>query len=377
MELGHSIKRYVLLSLVAVVCFPTLARTQNTDVPTVLTHTVRVESIRPSFEHPGVIEAVRTASVRPTIRARIETVNITAGDIVEEGQLLLELEQTDYLIALAEAEANFKQAEANALKADLDLDRATRLFESDNVSQREVEYAQAQSDVAHAKMDIAAAQIDRAKEDLADTSVFAPFSGRISAPSYAVGDLYSPGDPTRPASIAEIVTLDPIYATGLVDQSNYFQFLARRLRIEEAGGSIPPLLLNITLPGGLKYPLQGRFENWDNTATASTGTIAARILFENPDGVLLPGQNVTITGQLIEAVEAVLVPQRAVSFDQQGHYVWVVSEGIAERRNVTVGIRDGADWTIILGLAEGDEVVVEGLQKMRSGLEVSPQPYSN
>lgn len=344
--------------------------------PVVLTKTVTTESIRPSFSHPARIEAVRTGSVRPVLRARIDDMHITPGAIVEKGDLLLEMDETDYRIAVAQAEANLKQAEANAVKADLDLDRAQKLVQSNAVSQREVDYAKAQWEVAHAQVDIAKALIEQAQEDLADTKVYAPFSGRISAPIYAVGDLYAPGDPTSPAAVAEIVSLDPIYATGLVDQSNYFSFLARRLKLEEAGRSIPPLEIEVILPGNNTYPLKGTFENWDNTAVASTGTIAARVLFSNPQGTLLPGQTVTIRGQLIEAVEAPLVPQRAVSLDQQGHYVWVVTtDATAERRNVEVGIRSGADWTVLDGLVDGDKVVVEGLQKLRPGLAVTPKPY--
>ncbi|NDV49601.1 efflux RND transporter periplasmic adaptor subunit [Salipiger sp. PrR003] len=358
---------------------PSLAQdTAEAPGPTVLVQTVETQSIRPSFTHPARIEALNTASIRPTVQAQITAMHITAGDFVEEGDLLVEMDETHYRIALAQAHAALKQAEAAAIKADLDLDRATQLSQSNTVSQREVEYAQAQADVAQAQVDVASAQIAQAEEDLADTKVYAPFSGRISAPNYSVGDLFTVGDPTQPPYIATIVSLDPIYAVGLVDQSNYFGFLAKRLEIQEAGGSIPPLELEAILPGGEVYPEKGTFENWDNTGAASTGTIAARVLFPNPHGVLLPGQNVTIRGQVIEPIQAPLIPQRAVSLDQQGHFVWVVGEdNTVERRTISVGVRSGANWTITEGLADGEQVVVEGLQSMRPGLTVSPQPYDS
>ena len=344
--------------------------------PVVLVQSVETRDILPSFTHPARIEAMDTASVRSTLRAQITALYITAGEIVEKGDLLVELDETDYQIALAQAKANLKQAEASALKVELDLDRAERLVQANTVSQREVEYARAQVDVAHAKVEIAQAQIAQAEANLADTKVYAPFGGRISAPKYAVGDLFSPGDPTQANNIAEIVSLDPIYAVGLVDQTNYFEFLARRVKLEEAGRSIPPLEIGLILPGNIIYEHTGRFENWDNTAVASTGTIAARVLFPNPDGVLLPGQNVTISGKVIEPVRAPTIPQRAVSFDQQGHFVWVVEgDGTVERHNVEVGIRTGADWTVLEGLTDGDQVVVEGLQKLRPGIAVTAQPF--
>ncbi|WP_353471744.1 efflux RND transporter periplasmic adaptor subunit [Salipiger sp. H15] len=346
--------------------------------PTVLVQTVQTQSIRPSFTHPARIEALNTASIRPTVQARITAMHITPGALVNEGDLLVEMDETDYRIALAQAHAALKQAEASAIKADLDLDRATQLSKSNTVSKREVEYAQAQSDVAQAQVDVASAQIAQAEENLADTKIYAPFSGRISATSYSVGDLFTVGDPTQPPFIATIVSLDPIYAVGLVDQSNYFGFLAKRLEIEEAGGKIPPLELQAILPGGEVYPEKGTFENWDNTGAASTGTIAARVLFPNPDGVLLPGQNVTIRGEVIEPVKAPLIPQRAVSVDQQGYFVWVVgADKTVERRNIRVGVRSDANWTVMEGLADGEQVVVEGLQSMRPGLAVTPKPYES
>lgn len=354
---------------------PLLAQQAAPD-PIALVRRVETKSIWPSFTHPAKIEALDTASVRPTVQAQITALHITAGEIVQKGELLIEMDDLDYKIALAQAQANVKQAEANALKAELDLERAEKLSQSNTVSRREVEYAQVQGDVAHAQVDIARAQVAQAEANLADTKVYAPFTGRISATQYAVGDLFAPGDPTQPPYIANIVSLDPIYATGLVDQSNYFSFLARRAKIESAGRSIPPLELEIILPGGAVYNHKGTFENWDNMAVTSTGTIAGRVLFDNPDGVLLPGQNVTIRGQVIEAVEAPVVPQRAVSYDQQGHFVWVVKEdGTVERRNIVVGVRSGTDWTVTEGLEDGEQVVVEGLQRMRPGITVTAQPF--
>lgn len=345
--------------------------------PVVLVQTVEKAKIHPSFEHPARMEAIQVASVRPILSAQISGLHITAGDIVEQGDLLVELDQTDYKIALAEAAANITQSEANAVKAEADHERAKQLVGRGAVSQRDLDYALASMEVARAQVEIARARLEKAKTDIEHTRVMAPFDGRISAPNFAVGDLYAPGDPTQPGSIAEIVSLDPIYATGLVDQANYFQFLARRLKLEAAGQTIPPLELELILPGGVTYPFKGEFQNWDNTAVASTGSIAARVLFENPDGVLLPGENVTLRGALIDAIDAILVPQRAVSFDQQGHFVWVMgTDSTVTRRDVEVGVRDGANWTIPVGLAEGETVVVEGLQKLRPGLEVTPKPFA-
>lgn len=377
MRTRSSIPASLLVCLSLLTAVP--GRAQDAPPPqVVLVEEIKTQEIRPSFEHPARIEAINTHSVRAYLKARILAMNITAGAIVEKGDLLVELDPTDSEIALAQANANLKEAEANAVKIGLDLDRAKRLVASNTVSQRELEYAQTQSEVADAQVEIAKQQVKRAERDMTYVKISAPFKGRISAPNYAVGDIYNPSDPTAPLPLAEIVQLDPIYATGLVDQSNYFNFLEARLRMTEAGKEIPPLKLQIILPGGNIYPQTGTFENWDNTAVPGTGTIAARIVLPNPTGALLPGENVAVRGEVINAVRAPLVAQRAVSFDQIGYFVWVVKDDMTvERRNIEVGIRYQDSWTVAKGLQDGDIVVVEGLQKMRPGLTVDPKPFES
>lgn len=173
-----------------------------------------------------------------------------------------------------------------------------------------------------------------------------------------------------------MVALDPIYALGYVSQQAYDLFIQRRDRMQAEGIEIPDLALNLILPSGQIYPETGTFVSWDFQAAANRGSIAARAEFANPGGVLLPGMNVMLRGNLVEAIEAITVPQRAVGQDQQGHYVMVVGEdGTVSRRNIEVGIRDGADWTVPTGLEEGDNVIVEGLQKVREGQTVATQPF--
>lgn len=363
------------IALIATLGLSSESLAQQT-APVVLTKSVSTENFRPSFEHPGRIEALQTATVRPIIPAQITAIHVKPGDLVEEGDVLIELDDTDYRIALTEAEANLLKAQANLTKTQADFERATQLFERDTGSERDRDFAEANRDVAIAEVKLAEARLEKAQKNLADTVVRAPFSGRVGKPNYAVGDLFQPGDPTQPATVIEMVALDPIYAIGRVDQTNYFNFISRRLKLEEEGFSIPPLEISLILPGSETYPHLGTFENWDNTAVSSTGTIAARIIVPNPDGLLLPGQNVTIRGEIIEPVEAVMVPQRAVLQDQQGAFVYVVdAENTVERRNVVLGIRNGADWSVREGLTDGDEVIIEGLQKARPGQQVTPQEF--
>ncbi len=344
--------------------------------PVVLVSQAERRSIRPAFEHPAVIESLETASVRSLVAAQVIASHVHPGAIVRQGDLLFELDPRDYEFALSEAQASLRLEQANANQAKLEFERVDRLAGTEAVSQQQRDLSRAQYDVANAKVAMAQVQVERAQKDLDDTKIYAPFEGRISAANRAVGDYIVPGDPTQPEPMARIVRLDPIYALVYVSQQVYNEFLRRRERLQDAGEDIPTLEVTLTLPGGEVYPHVGKFVSWDFQAAASRGSIAGRAEFPNPEGKLLPGENVTISGRLVEAVDRVVIPQRAVAQDQEGRYVMVVgADGIVERRLVELGIRDGSDWTVIDGLEDGETVIVEGLQLVRPGIEVSTRPF--
>ncbi|MDS9469499.1 efflux RND transporter periplasmic adaptor subunit [Paracoccus sp. MBLB3053] len=344
--------------------------------PTVLVQTATQREIHPEFAHPGVIEAENKATIRPLVTAQIIGNHVVPGAIVEKGELLFELDDRDFRSNLLEAEAALAVARAQVGERQLEFERKQTLVSRETAAQSELDLATAQLDAAKAQVQAAQAAVERAGKALEDTKIYAPFEGRISAANYGVGDVVSPNNPIQPEPLAEIVALDPIYVLGYLSQQVYDLFIQRRDRMQAAGTAIPKLELTLELPSGQIYPGKGRFVSWDFQAAATRGSIAARAEFPNPDGVLLPGMNVTLRGNAVEAINAVTVPQRAVGQDQQGHYVLTVGdEGKVIRNNIEVGIRDGADWTVISGLEDGANVIVEGLQKVREGQEVETQPF--
>lgn len=348
---------------------------QTQEPPTVLVQEVVYRDIHPSFEHPGIIEALQTASIRPVISAQLIASHVTPGATVKEGDLLFELDPREFEFALAEAQANLELMKAQEGEYKLQLERSQTLVERQTVAQSDLDLATAKYNAALAQIHAAQAAVDRAEKNLEDTKIYAPFDGRISASYYAVGDFVAPTNPVEPEPLAEMVKLDPIYVLGYISQSVYGLFLERRAQMAEAGEDIPELELSMTLPTGRDYPEKGKFVSWDFQAAADRGSIAARAEFPNPDGILLPGMNVRIHGQSIEALHRLVVPQRAVGQDQQGRFVYVVGDdGTVERRTVEMGLRDGPDWTVISGLEEGEYVIVEGLQKARPGATVTPEP---
>jgi len=333
--------------------------------------TATVRTIQPGFEHPGVIEAVQHAKVKPEVAATISGIRFAAGDIVEKGQILMELDPTSYQARLEAAEADLLSAKANAQQAETNWQRAEGLKPKGYISELDFDKARASKDVAMANVAKAAAQLEQAKLDMAHTRIQAPFSGRISKPRFAVGDYVTPaGQP-----LFELVQLDPIYATASVGLKNYNNYVILRSEMERQGVEIPEVELTLELVGGLEYPHIGKFENWSHSSSQSSGMITGRALFPNPDGMLLPGQNVTLVGKAMKKTERTMVPQAAVLQDQQGYYVMIVDEdSIVQRRNLQMGVRDGADWAVREGLEPGTRVIVAGAQALRAGTQVAVQP---
>ncbi len=344
-------------------------------LPTVEVQAAEVRAVQPTITLPAVVESLESSRLRPQISATVAARYVTPGALVAKGELLYEFDESNYGIAVQQAEAAIAQAEAKSREALAEWERAQRLKPQGAISQQAYDSAEAANSMAASRIAEAKARLQKAQNDLDNTRVVAPFDGRISAAYYAVGDYVTPAS-AEP--LCEIVRLDPIYITVQIDQKLYYELIQRGQAAREEGRELASeLSTRIRLPNGAAYPHQGRFVNWDNTAVAATGTVGARAEFPNPDGLLLPGNNVLIEQSIDKPVERLVIPQRAVSQDQQGHFVLVVNdEDVVERQNIEVGVRVGPDWVVREGLDEGTRVIVNGLQRVRSGIRVSPQPVA-
>ncbi len=326
-------------------------------------------TVNPTFELTAITEAYQSARVKSQVQARLQANHFEGGEQVEEGQLLVELDPASFEASLAAAEAQLESAQAASTQAVANWKRAEDLLPDGFISRLDYDQAKASFSSAKAAVSEAEAALQKAQLNLERTRIVAPFSGRISPPGHAVGDLVGP---LSVNPLFELVQLDPIYVDGAVEQGKYNHFVLLRKKLDAEGVDVPELKVSIVLSGGEEYPYPGTFQSWDHSAQAAPGMIVGRTLFPNPDQILLPGQNVVVRGEAIEAVTGVFVPQRAVLQDQQGHYVIAIdASDTLVRRNIEVGIRDGADWSVHRGLAEGDRVIVRGAERLAPGTPVS------
>ncbi len=327
-------------------------------------------TLNPGFELPAVIEAVQSASIRPEISATLQAIHFAPGDIVEQGQLLVELDDAKYQAAVNAAKAQVQSAKASAAQASANWGRAQKLRPQGYISELDYDKAKAAIGTSSAAVASAEAALEQAELDLKHTKISAPYSGRISKSRYAVGDLITPANPAAPP-IFELVQLDPIYATASVEQSTYNNFTLFRQKLTDEGLEIPEVEVELKLAGDNMYPYLGKFENWSQRSRGSSGTVTGRVLFPNPNGLLLPGSNVTLVGKAQKTMERIMVPQRAVNQDQQGHYVMVIdAENTVQRKNIKVGARDGKDWAARSGVEEGDMVIADGAGTFKVGTVV-------
>lgn len=323
-----------------------------------------------NVELAGRVVASQEAEVRPQVGGIVKAINFNAGAEVTAGDVLYELDDASYQAALAVAKAAVERAEAGVTSAQSKFDRYSKLGE--NVSASDLEDArialvQAKADAASATASQRAAELN-----VNLTRVLAPISGLISRSSVTQGALVTAAQTT---ALATVRLLDPAYV-DLVDTSANLlkiraEFEAGKLQGggPEAGGPT----VDLTLEDGSAYGETGRLTVTDVVVSETTGTFSMRATFPNPRRVLLPGMFVRATVHLGNDPAAFLVPQRAVTFNSAGQATTlVVEDGKAAARTLTTNGSAGNNWVVTAGLRDGDQVIVDGLQKVSAGSAVTP-----
>jgi len=329
-----------------------------------------------SFEYVGQIAGVREVEVRPRVSGILERWNYQEGAKVAAGQSLFTIDSAPYRAALARAEAQLASAEASLAQSSRDATRLKPLFEAKAVSQKDYDDAVSSAQVASANVKAAQAAITEARLNLLYTRVEAPISGITSRALQSEGSLVQ----AQQSLLTTISQIDPIHVIFSFTESEHLKFT----RAVEEGRLVLPkggkFDLRLKLADGSEYARAGKVDFTDVRVDPNTGTIEARAVVANPQGLLRPGQfaRVTLAGGVRPG--AIAIPQRAVLEGPGTKIVLTVNaQGIVEPRPVQVGDWSGEDWIILGGLNAGDQVIVDGVVKARPGspVKIAQVPAAN
>lgn len=331
--------------------------------------TLQPQRVELSAELAGRTVAYQTAEVRPQVNGIVKTRAFTEGSDVKAGQLLYQIDPASYQTALDSAKATQAKAEANLTTARLKAGRYDELAGIDAVSKQLRDDAQAALKQAEADVDAARAAARSAQIDLDRTRVSAPIAGRIGRSAVTPGALVTAN---QAAAMATLQQLDPIYVDVTQTSAELLRLqrdLAEgRLQRDTAGQTRVKLLLE----DGSTYPLEGKLQFSELQVDPASGSVTLRAQFPNPKRQLLPGMYVRAQVQSGVQAEALLAPQAAVSRDAKGNATAFVvgKDGKAEARQLQTGAVVNGQWLVTAGLKAGDQLIVDGLQRLRPGAPV-------
>lgn len=407
-RLGAAVALFVIVAIVLIIFSREKSMAAaTTPPPEVQVAVVEQRDLPVRREWIGTLNGLVNAAINAEVTGYLLRQDYAEGSFVHKGQLLFEIDPRPFQAAvdqaagqlaqakaqvtqaqavLVQAQAQLLSAEANQRKSQLDQEKYVPLFEDKAVTRQDldnavqtnqsnvaqvaaakaqVETSKAQIEAAGAAVKAAEAALETAKVNLGFTRLTSLIDGIAGTATVQVGNLVTPSS----AAVTTVSTLDPIRAVFTVSEQEYLS-LART-------DALHHLQLKLILADGSMHPHDGRFFFADRQVDPNTGAIQMTALFPNPGNILRPGQYAMVRAVTGEDKGALLVPQPAVSELQGGYEVVVVGGGNkVATRQVQVGDKVGTMWVITQGLKPGDRVVVEGQQKVRSGMRVQPKPYS-
>ena len=322
-------------------------------------------------EWVGTTTGYVNAEIRPKVQGFLLKQRYTDGAVVKEGDVLFEIDPRQFQAAYDQAEGQLKRAQAALGKSEIDVARYTPLAAQGAVSQQELDNAIQERAANLAEVFSAQATLQQARLNLAWTKVTSPVTGIAGIAVAQIGDLV--GETTVLANVSQ---LDPMKVSFPIGENEYLRFAKPINETSERREQYTGPPVELILSNGEKFPQAGRISVAGLAVSETTGTIMIQALFPNPGFFLRPGQFALVRMPTDRRAGAVVVRQRAVNELQGLTQVAVVTpENVVQWRTVQMGPRSGSDWIVDSGLEPGETVVVEGLQKIRDGMKVSPKPW--
>jgi len=332
------------------------------------TVTLKPQAVALQSELAGRTTASLVSDVRPQVAGIIKARRFEEGSQVTAGQVLYEIDAAPFKSAYDQAAADVANAEAAVSAAKLKDQRYTELLQIEGVSKQEADDATAANRQAVAQVALKKAALESARINLGYTQVRAPISGRIGKSAVTAGALVTSGQTT---ALATIRALDPIYVD--LTQSTA-QLLKLRKLLGTAGAQPGSAAVTLKLEDGSAYAVPGTLKFQEVAVDEATGSVTLRAQFPNPDGVLLPGMYVRAVVNEAVSPAGILAPQQGVTRDARGNAVAMVvnKSNQVEQRSLVADRVIGSSWLITSGLAAGDQLIIEGVNKIRAGDTVTP-----
>lgn len=340
-----------------------LGQTPPPGLPAVVVTPASLQAIADSADFLGRVQAAEKVELRARVEGFITEQRFKEGQLVRKGDVLFVIDKAPYEATVDQRKADLAAAEAVEANSIVQLQRTKDLAERGNAPQATLD--QRIADDAKAKADIARAQaaLRTAEINLSYTQISTPIDGRVGTASVTPGNLVSPA--TGP--LATVVSIDPINVTFPVTQRELLQARQR------AGGEPQKIVVSLRLADGTVYDQTGRVELLDVAANPGTDSVTVRASIPNPKGLLIDGTSVRVLLAIGEAEKRLVIPTASIAIDQQGPFVLVVGQGDkVEIRRLQLGAQRGGVTVVEKGLAEGDRVIVEGMVRVRPGLQVAP-----
>ncbi|MEZ0170791.1 efflux RND transporter periplasmic adaptor subunit [Microvirga sp. TS319] len=355
-------RRAILLGLLLpAACNPQQQAAAPPPQPAVGVRPAEFRGVNQSFQFVGHAKAVSKVDLRARVEGFLEQVAFREGQTVKAGDLLYQIEKVQFQAQVDQAKANLASAGAVVTNAQLQYERQLSLAQRQFSPQSTVDQDKANLDSATANVLQMKAALTQAEENLGYTEIRSPIDGVIGRTAYTMGNLVNPAS----GVLATIVSQDPIYVLFPVSVRDLE--LIREARREE-NGSLAKIEILIRLSSGAEYPHRGVWNLTDPQVDQQTDTLIMRATVPNPDGQLLDGQFVTVEIRRRQEEPRLVIPQAALQFDQSGYYALVVNDQHkVERRPVKTGPNRDADVVVLAGLQEGDNVIVDGVQKVQPG----------
>lgn len=361
-----------ILALLASYIFLTWPKKVEPEAPTVIIAPAKTGDVEIYGEYVGRIRAQQFVEVRARVEGYLESMLFAEGTYVEKNQVLFVINRDLYSAKADKARAQLKKDEAQALKAKRDLERIRPLYAQNAASQVDLDNAQAAYEMTEASVAMSQADLDQAEMELGYTLVRAPLSGHISERNVDLGTLVGSGGKSL---LATVVKSDTVLVDFSMTGLDYLKSKARNIEIgrQDSTRSWQPNI-TITLADNTVYPSKGFVDFAEPQVDPQTGTFSVRAEMPNPERVLLPGQFTKVKLLLDVREGAVAVPQKAVTIEKGGAYIFVMrSDTIVEKRFIELGPEFGNNWVVERGLVAGEQIVTEGFHKLTPGMKVRPQ----